>query len=287
MNKLAASLLSVLLLAVAGCSKDPGTTAPPAQEPPAAASPAAAEPTAPADAAAVSEEDAIAQAPTESVTETDEAPTATDTGTVAAQPSLRVGSTAGSPTSARFKEGTHYRKLVPAQPTGVGPDKVEVIEVFWYGCPHCYTLDPAVESWSKNTKPAYVEFTRLPAMWNDQLRMHARAFYTAEMLGKLDTLHTPIFREMQVNGNRFDTAETIGAFFRQHGVSADEFQKAFSSFAVESKLQRGDMLNRRYRVQSVPTFVVNGKYTTDVGMAGGEQALFALIGELAAHEHGG
>jgi protein dithiol oxidoreductase (disulfide-forming) len=162
-----------------------------------------------------------------------------------------------------------------------------VAEVFWYGCAHCFSLDPAIESWRAKGKPAYVEFTRIPAMWNDTTRMHARVFYTAELLGKLDQLHTLIFREMHVSGNQLNTADKIAAFFQQHGVSKDEFTKAFSSFAVESKLQRADMMNRRYRINSVPTMIVNGKYSTDMGASGGESQLFGVIEELAAHEHGG
>lgn len=202
------------------------------------------------------------------------------------QAPLRLGGAPSTPTSARFTEGKHYRQLVPAQPTSVGPGKVEVVEVFWYGCGHCFALDPAIESWRAKSKPAYVEFVRVPAMWNDTLRMHARLFYTAEALGKLEELHTPIFREIHVNGNMLNTVERITAFFRDHGVSPEEFKKTFSSFAVESKLQRADVLNRRYRVQSVPMVVINGKYTTDVGSAGGEPQLFALIEELSAYEHG-
>jgi thiol:disulfide interchange protein DsbA len=178
-------------------------------------------------------------------------------------------------------------KLVPAQPTSVAPGKIEVVEVFWYGCPHCFQLDPAVEAWRTKGKPAYVEFTRVPSMWNDTTRLHARVFYTTELLGKLEELHTPIFRELNVNTNPFNTMDKIGKFFREHGVGTDDFQKAWSSFAVENKLQKADFLNRRYRVESVPTVIVNGKYKTDIGMAGGETQLFKLIGELAASEHGG
>ena len=90
-----------------------------------------------------------------------------------------------------------------------------------------------------------------------------------------------------MKGNTLNTVDKITAFFRQNGVNADDFQKAFSSFAVESKLQRADFLNRRYRIESVPTVIVNGKYRTDLGMAGGEEQLFGLIGELSASEHGG
>ncbi|HEX2101605.1 MAG TPA: thiol:disulfide interchange protein DsbA/DsbL, partial [Candidatus Synoicihabitans sp.] len=189
--------------------------------------------------------------------------------------------------SSKFKEGTNYQKIVPAQPTNAPPGKVEVTEVFWYGCGHCFTLDPAIESWRGKSKPSYVEFNRIPAMWNDTTRLHARVFYTAELLGKLDQLHTLIFRELHVTGNQLNTVDKIAAFFQQHGVSKDEFTKAFSSFAVESKLQRADLMNRRYRINSVPTMIVNGKYSADVSSAGGESQLFSLMEELAAHEHGG
>ncbi|RPH53967.1 MAG: thiol:disulfide interchange protein DsbA/DsbL, partial [Lysobacterales bacterium] len=100
-------------------------------------------------------------------------------------------------------------------------------------------------------------------------------------------VHSLIFREIHVNGNQLNSVEKIAAFFKQHGVSGEEFTKAFSSFAVESKLQRADFLNRRYRVESVPVMVVNGKYKTDVSDAGGESQLFTLINELATSEHGG
>lgn len=227
--------------------------------------------------------------PAESISETDDGGQETkEPVATTVQPSLRLGGAATTaPTSAQFTEGKNYVRLVPAQPTTVGPDKVEVVEVFWYGCGHCFALDPALESWRNKSKPAYAQFVRVPAMWNETTRMHARIFFTAELLGKLEELHTPIFREINVKGNQLNTVEKISAFFKEHGVSTDDFQKAFSSFAVENKLQRADFLNRRYRIESVPTLIVNGKYKTDVSMAGGEQQLFGLIGELTAHEHGG
>lgn len=206
----------------------------------------------------------------------------------AVQPSIRLAAQQpAAPISARFKEGTNFQKLVPAQPTSVEPGQIEVIEVFWYGCGHCFALDPGIESWRSTGKASYVQLLRVPAMWNDMTRLHARLFYTAEALGKLDEMHAQIFREIHVRANPLNTAERIAELFQRHGIGAEEFKKAFSSFAVESKLQRADLLNRRYRVQSVPMFVVNGKYTTDVAGAGSEQLLFQLLDELAAHEHAG
>jgi thiol:disulfide interchange protein DsbA len=186
--------------------------------------------------------------------------------------------------SAEFKEGEHYRALKPAQPTNVGPGKVEVVEVFWYACGHCFLIEPGFENWVKKGKPANVELVRVPAMWNDLLKTHARVFYTAELLGKLPTLHGEIYREINVKGNRLDTPAKIEAFFTSKGVSKQDFQKAFSSFAVETKLAKAADLNKRYRITSTPTVVVNGRYVTDVSMAGSESALFDVVNNLAARE---
>ncbi len=180
-------------------------------------------------------------------------------------------------------EGVNYKTLRPAVPTSVDPGKVEVVEVFWYACGHCYVLEPRLESWDKNGKAPYVELVRLPAVWNDLLKTHARLFYTIEVLGK-PQLHDEVFREINVKGNRLDTPDKIEAFLTARGVSKTDFQKTFTGFAVESKLARAIDLNKRYRISSTPTVVVNGKYVTDVGMAGGEDQLFQTINELAAQD---
>lgn len=179
-------------------------------------------------------------------------------------------------------EGQQYRLLKPAQPTDVEPGKVQVVEVFWYACSHCFAIEPKVEAWNARGKPPYVVSVQMPATWNELLKTHARVFYTAELLGKLKQLNGDIFREINVKGNRMDTPEKIEAFFVSHGVSKADFQKAFSSFAVESKLRQAEELNRRYKITATPTWVVGGKYVTDVSMAGSEDALFEILNALAA-----
>lgn len=292
MNDVTARLLPIaVLFALGACSKQepaPQPTGPatpataPANEP--AAAPAA---ETPATAPLLAAEETAETAPSETITETEDAAQTPEPASTGVQPSLRLGSIAPSAApSERFKEGTHYRRLVPAQPTSLGPDKIEVVEAFWYGCNHCYSLEPALEAWNAK-KPHYVELVRLPSMGSETARMHARLFYTIEALGKVEPLHAQVLREIHVNGNPLNTLERITAFMNERGVDPQEFNEAFSSFAVESRLQRADFLNRRYRIASVPMFIVNGKYTTDVGEAGGEQQLFTLLGDLTAHEHGG
>jgi thiol:disulfide interchange protein DsbA len=192
-----------------------------------------------------------------------------------------------------WQEGVNYTRLVPAQPTSVSPGQVEVLEFFWYGCPHCFAIDPLVESWKK-TKPAYVSFSRVPVMWSEGHRSTARLYYTLESLGKLDLLHSEVFKEIHTNGDPLiatDPNDTAGAlrlqaaFLKKFGIPEDTFTKASQSFAVETALQRADQLVLRYRIEGVPTFVINGKYVADVRSAGAPERLLSLVEDLAVQEH--
>lgn len=271
-----------LLLALNGCSQQeaPGSAA--AVSSSSAPSAESAEPPAQV-AAAEASPGTEAESLGEQVTETGEAETAGGAATQGL--ALRIAQPQPEPAS-KWKEGVHYNRLVPTQPTNAAPGQVEVTEAFWYGCPHCYALDPYLENWRKNNKPAFVSFVRLPVMWSPGHVGHARVYYTAEMLGRLEDLHTVIFNEIQKNSNPLNSNSRIEAFFTSHGVSQADFQKAFSSFAVESSLKRAETLGLRYKVDSVPMIIINGKYVTDVGRAGGQQQLIALINDLAARERG-
>jgi protein dithiol oxidoreductase (disulfide-forming) len=199
------------------------------------------------------------------------------------EPELVATDAAGSPTTGRFELGVHYLRLSPTQPTSSNPDQVEVAEIFWYGCPHCYELDPLLERWREQA-PDYVSFVRVPAVWNATLLIHARAFYTAEALERGDEMHAEFFREIHERRNGLDTEAALQEFFGRFGVDAPAFKSAFDSFAVQAKLQRADELSRRYRIGSVPTIIVNGKYTTDGPTAGSYEALLQLVDELTAAE---
>jgi thiol:disulfide interchange protein DsbA len=206
-----------------------------------------------------------------------------------------VASTAAAATTSTasaWAEGVNYTRIVPAQPTAVAAGQVEVLEMFWYACPHCYALDGLIESWKK-TKPGYVSFSRVPVMWQEGHRSLARLFYALDSLGKLDQLHTAVFKEIHVNSNplvdlKNDEAQSERlqtAFVVKNGVSEADFKNAYHSFAVETNLQRADQLTQRYRIAGVPTFIVNGKYVADVSTAGSEERLIALVSDLAALEH--
>ncbi|HEY1725385.1 MAG TPA: thiol:disulfide interchange protein DsbA/DsbL [Steroidobacteraceae bacterium] len=192
--------------------------------------------------------------------------------------------------SGKWVAGTNYKVLSPAQPTDAPPGKIEVIEMFWYGCPHCDDLDPYLESWKQN-KAAYIQFVRVPVTWGEVHRAHARLFYTLQALGKLDQLHTKVFDEIIKQQDPLylpaDPKGTFGAqmrFAKANGISESDFTTAYNSFAVQNNLQKADDLVRRYRIDAVPEIVINGKYESDVGLVGSPDNLIHLINDLAASE---
>lgn len=189
----------------------------------------------------------------------------------------------------RSKPGVNYDPIVPAQPTSVGPGKVEVLEVFWYACPHCYALEPYLASF-RQTKPDYVEFVRVPVMWGPVHRAHAKLFYTLEALGRkdldakvFDTIH--LQHNVLLGPNEEATYNAQLEFAKANGIDPAAFRKAYDSFTVAANLQRAEELTKRYQVESVPLIIVNGKYSTDVGKAGSPENLISLINDLAASEH--
>jgi thiol:disulfide interchange protein DsbA len=202
-------------------------------------------------------------------------------------------SSAAAASGAQWQDGVNYTRVVPAQPTNVPAGQVEVLEFFWYACPHCYALEPTLQAWLKS-KPAYVTFTRVPVEWNEGHRSLAHLFYTLEAMGKLNEVHGEVFKEIQVAGdpligpdpNNAAAAERVQlSFIKKLGLSDADFEKYYHDMNVETAMQRADQLVQRYRVSSVPVFVVNGKYITDVTQAGGPEKLTSMLNDLAAQEH--
>ncbi len=265
---------AMVLLALAACSGKPETP-PPAAPAEAPAVPVAAQPAAPAESASTDAKAAPAPAAEESKLER-----------VSPLPA------AGQLPSGKWVAGVNYRPLVPAQPTDAAPGKVEVIEVFWYACPHCYALDPYLESWRKS-KPPYVDFRRVPVTWQPVHQSHARLFYALEALGKEAAVHSEVFAEMHDRKNYMfaqdNASETLAAqtaFAKAHGISAADFSNALNSFTVQANMAKADDLVHRYHVDGVPLIVINGKYVTDVNMAGSPANLISIVNDLVASEKG-
>lgn len=189
----------------------------------------------------------------------------------------------------KFTEGEHYVRMVPSQPTFGGADKIEVAEFFWYGCGHCYDFEPTINSW-ETTKPADVRFVRIPAMWNDPMRIHAQLYYTEEVLVRNGKIADPagfrsaVFEEFHRRNNQLLTEASITSLFERFGVDADDFQKTWGSFEVAQSMRKAQDLARRYSIAGVPAVVVNGKYRTGGAEAGSYPRLIEVIDELVLRE---
>lgn len=270
--------LSILLLFAVACSKD--------------------EPTEPvADEAAVAEETVVEEAP-----ETDAAEEAAEETIEVVEESAAVAdeedeaivlAVADTPVEApatwKYKEGEHYTRMVPTQPTVGGADKVEVAEFFWYGCPHCFDAEAYINAWS-DEKPANSRLVKMPIVWNPLAQLHARLFFTAEVLvrnGKIEdgrAFHQTVFQEYHRRGNQMATEGAIASLFSRFGVSEADFESTWGSFEVDQKLRVANDLMRRYKINSVPTVVVNGKYRTSATEVGSYPGLIELIDELIVRE---
>jgi len=180
----------------------------------------------------------------------------------------------------------HYFALLEPQPVSTG-NKIEVMELFWYGCPHCYHLEPYLQKWLKN-KPENAALVQIPAVWNrKEWEFHARVYYTFEALGVLDKMHHEFFDELHKRKNRIRNLETLLPFLEKQGINSKQFMDAYDSFAVERKVRNSKLVSEKSGADAVPTIVVDGKFRATTSSAGGHDQLLLLINylvDLAAKE---
>jgi thiol:disulfide interchange protein DsbA len=181
---------------------------------------------------------------------------------------------------APFKAGQHYKLVHSAQPPA-DPAKIEVAEVFWYGCVHCFQFESYVDKWLAK-KPADVTFVRLPSSLGRPVGiLHSKAFYAAEMLGVFDKIHKPLFGAMHSQGQLLATPEALRDFFvKNAGVSAEDFDGAFTGFAADNRVRRTETQLREMGIVSTPTVVIDGRWYTNGTMAGGYDKVFAVVEQL-------
>ena len=165
----------------------------------------------------------------------------------------------------RFVAGTHYTELAAPANTN-DSSKVEVLEVFWYGCSHCFRFEPLIANWEA-TMPSDVDFGRFPAMWNGLMEVHAQVYYTAEAMDALDVVHEHVFNAINIEGNRLQNEGQIGALFAKYGINEDEFAKSFNSFSVRTKVNQAKQRMQAYEIRSTPNMIVNGKYLVATGQS--------------------
>jgi thiol:disulfide interchange protein DsbA len=172
---------------------------------------------------------------------------------------------AGTAGAKSFQEGVQYVPVQPQPPIGSG-EQVEVVEFFWYGCPHCKEFEPSVKRWQAKLSDD-VNFVQMPVLFGGAVDLHAQMFYALEAIGELDRLHEKLFHAMHVEKRKLRSRAEVEAFLAENGVDMAAFGEAMSSFAVAAKVNRARTLMRRYGVRSVPTMVVDGRYRSGTGFA--------------------
>lgn len=184
--------------------------------------------------------------------------------------------------TAPFKAEEHYVVLPTAIPVAV-PGKIEVVELFWYGCPHCYQFEPKLNPWIKSL-PADVNFRRIPALFGGLWNAHGQLFLTLEAMGVEPKVHEAIFEAIHKQGLKLATPAEMGDFLAKEGIDREAFLKTFDSFAVKGNMEKARQLAMAYKVKGVPALIVNGKYRFDIGSAGGEEQALKLGDYLISQE---
>ncbi|MCF6229720.1 MAG: thiol:disulfide interchange protein DsbA/DsbL [Gammaproteobacteria bacterium] len=174
--------------------------------------------------------------------------------------------------------GVEYKKVNKEQ--SIAPFKMKVVEVFLYTCPACYHLEPSLEKWL-DTKPKNVEFELMPAIFDKpKFVFLGKAFYTLKELGILDKAHKAYFEVIHRDNKHMHTVEELAKFFSQFGVKESDFIATFNSFKVDQLVRKARQLTNEYGVEGVPSIIVNGKYKTDVPMAGSPEELWEVVDKL-------
>jgi len=188
--------------------------------------------------------------------------------------------------SSGFIEGQHYVRVLPEMQTDVAPGKVEVAELFWFGCPHCYSLEPEVLKYKAN-HPDYVEFKQVPAMLNPSWAADANTFYIADILDPKGSkgLVDKIFKSIHEQKRRLRSPKAVTRFFVEQGYTEEQIDSVKKSMAFQAKLVRAQEFGAGSQANSVPTIIVNGKYRTSPHMAGGNQKIFQVVKMLAEKEN--
>lgn len=178
-----------------------------------------------------------------------------------------------------------YEVLQAPQRTA-NPDKVEVVEFFWYGCPHCFQFEPHISGWAK-TKPENVEFITVAPPLNPAWKVHSQAFYAAQVLGVVDQFHEPMFNAIHKDKKAMRKPKDIAKLAESLGLDGDEFEKTMKSFAVDAKIRQSMQKAKDVGISSVPTVIVNGKYRTSGSIAGSYPQLIDVLNKLIAEESAG
>jgi len=172
-----------------------------------------------------------------------------------------------------------YSELNPPQPTDTDGKKVDVVEFFWYGCPHCYNLEPLLETWTKKLPPD-VQFRRIPAVFNERWGHDAAIYYSFEALGVLDKLHRPFFDAIHRDHLRTDDPQAMTEWLSRQGVEPKKFFDTMKSFGVQSKTRRAAQLSVAYKIDGTPAMAVQGRYTVSADQGGSREGMLDTVSYL-------
>ncbi|MBB2494367.1 thiol:disulfide interchange protein DsbA/DsbL [Aquipseudomonas ullengensis] len=181
-----------------------------------------------------------------------------------------------------IEAGNQYVELSSPVPVSE-PGKIEVVELFWYGCPHCYQFEPTLNPWIDKL-PEDVHFVRIPAMFGGVWDIHGQLFITLESMGVERQVHKAVFDAIHKEGKKLATAEEMADFVATLGVDKDKFLSTFHSFAVKGQMEKAKKLAVAYQISGVPTLIVNGKYRFDVRSSGGPEQTLDVANQLIAKE---
>jgi thiol:disulfide interchange protein DsbA len=176
-------------------------------------------------------------------------------------------------------EGVEYVTLDKRVPTDVGEGKIEVIEFFWYSCPHCNAFEPRFAQWLK-AAPKDVVVRRVPVRFRDDFEAQQRAYYVFEALGQIDALHGKLFHAIHVERQPLNTLAALSAWVDKNGLPAQKFTETFNSFAVATKARRATQLQEAFKVQGVPSLGVAGRFYTDGALTGSMERALQVVDYL-------
>lgn len=183
--------------------------------------------------------------------------------------------------NAGFKEGTDFMALKNRVPTEVGKGKIEVLEFFWYNCPHCNAFEPALSAWSKKL-PKDVELKRVPVRFREDFEPQQRAYYVLEALGKVEELQAKMFAAIHVEKQNLAKLDNLVVWAEKNGIPAKQFTDLFNSFSVIGKARRATMLQDQFKVEGVPALGIGGRFYVDGSLAGSMERALQIADFLTA-----
>lgn len=190
--------------------------------------------------------------------------------------------TAQAADQVRYEEGVQYQRIAQPVATTTG-DRIEVVEMFGYPCPHCFSFEPLLHHWTEH-QAEDVELVRIPVVFGRSWEPFARGYYVAQLLGKVEETHQAMFDAIHVKRQRIRSKEALAAFYKDYGIDPDVFIKQYDSFAVDMKLKQGESRARGYGITGVPSMIVNGKYLVTAASAGGHEQMLQVVDYLVEKE---